>query len=82
MFLSLKQTPTVTFVSKENTACHCYRSFFFGGERDKNQKKEHEIVLYPVKELYFLTGWIVIMTVLLNRLMQRAVLLKAHVPSL
>lgn len=46
------------------------------------KKREHEIVSHPEKELYFLTGWIVIMTVLLNRLMRRTVLLKSCVPSL
>lgn len=48
----------------------------------EKRKEQEEIVSHPEKELHFLMGWIVIMTVLLNRLMWRTVLLEPCVPSL
>ena len=47
-----------------------------------SEEREKEIVSQPEKELHFLTRWMVIMTVLLNRLMRRTVLSEPRVPSL
>lgn len=72
----LQQKPLCPRISINSRRHSCRK------KKSKENKGEHEIVSHPEKELYFLTGWIVIMTVLLNRLMWRTVLLKSCVPSL